>query len=101
MTHDILKKIMDKLDRLANEYLETKDITKLTEFIQFRDDALKWITEMSFGGIVDFDTGWNSDIYISYVTHKVGCFGPHEEVCNCILCHEEQVKEFIDWRLAL
>lgn len=101
MTHDILKNIMDKLDGLANEYLKTKDITKLTEFVMFRDMAMDWIIHMSFESIIDFDTSWNSEIYVSYLTNKVGCFEKHKEKCSCIICNEEQVRPFIDWRLAL
>lgn len=101
MTHNILKAIMDKFDKLAQGYIKTKDITKLTEFIQFRDKAIGWIIEMSLEQVICFDDSWNAEVYIDYITHKVGCFKPHEEGCNCIVCNEDQMRSFIDWRLAL
>lgn len=78
---DVIEAMLSKLDKLAAEYKEKKTTQSLIDFIHYRDDYIRFSSEMLWlGGLVSSDTSWMIQCYVSVITDETGAFDDGQSV---------------------
>ena len=96
---NIIKNMLDKIDRLAEEYRTTKTTDALVAYIHFRSDCIELISRLWIMGVYPTKGKilWNTQSYMAVVTDELDIFHNGGKAVP----QEEFVRKLKKWREGL